>query len=495
MTAARLLLCAGMTGALAAQPRTTSLQLAEGHSLLVALRADVDGDGLTDLGIARREGAAAAKGKRRLAVHLQRKDGAPFVAAPDREFELSDDVVAAGFADFDAAHPGAELLLITPRVIASLAAPDASPKPLGQIELLFQPGHDRQLGDAQAWLRDLDGDGLCDVLLPEPNGYRAGLQRRSEAGTTLLLDPLRLPPRPEATTPSLRARADMRRGERVTIRLDGDEPQLPLLAANAACPRPRVIDFDGDGRLDVVALDRPRLSVFAPNADRRFGAVTFLDVKDAAPARLIEPGFFAELCDFDADRKPELVLCRTEASEGQGYQTSVDILPHPFERARSHLRLQGLVALPQFDDVDGDGTPDLTVGSLRTDSMAALQGSSEDIEAQLTVFLTRNGKPKLPAALAWRTMVSPRTARSQRAVTANFVGDVDGDGVNDLLFQDADRSVQVWKATRRGDSLQLTPFWQTKLPENSRQLQRLAHQPCDDIVIGSERELLHVRLR
>ena len=139
-------------------------------------------------------------------------------------------------------------------------------------------------------------------------------------------------------------------------------------------------------------------------------------------------------------------------------------------------------------------------GSLRTDSLSTnsiekLDGAAGELEAQLTVFLTRNGKPKLPAALTWRTRVSPTTARGQRRVSASFLGDVDGDGVRDLVLQDADRSLQAHRATRRGDALQVTPLWQTKLPDGARLHVRMAHAPCDDVVIAGRSEVLHVRWR
>jgi hypothetical protein len=111
-----------LTAPLATQPGTTTLQLPPQHTLLATLVADVDGDGRADLALGARD-AGKQPARRRLAVHLQRATGAPFVAAPDREVDLPDNVVACAFADCDPAQPGAELVVITPTTIATLSWP------------------------------------------------------------------------------------------------------------------------------------------------------------------------------------------------------------------------------------------------------------------------------------------------------------------------------------------------------------------------------------
>lgn len=477
---------------LPAQPRVTTLQVGKEELVLWARAADVDGDGLADLTVVVRDDKATT---RRLLVFVQKRttDAPPFAALPTQARALEPDVVAVAFVDLDD-QPGAELVLCTPRVLAMTPWPTGEPTALGEIRLLWQPGHARQVVALQDYVRDVDGDGRADLLLPEPDGYRLALQRRDPAGARLRMQPMRVPPASQLPA-LLRGRVDP--GDRSLQVAFGDERNEPLLEVNDECPVPRVLDFDGDGSLDIVALTRPTLHVFAQPSSGVFAAAPSpsFTVGATERTRLLEPMFFADAVDLDADGKGDLVVCRAQTRGGDAFESIVEVWSPPFAEAKARLRLQGLAAPPRFDDVDGDGVPDLTIGTLRTDMLGQLGGNTDEVEAQLNVFLLRAGKPKLPAALTWRTRLSPQAAEGARGVAAEFFGDVDGDGTNDLLLHDSARTLQVLRGRRSGDSVRVEAFWQTALPDGATPPRRMRRTPCDDIVVVAKREILHVRFR
>ncbi len=477
---------------LAAQPRVTTLQVGKDETVLAARATDIDGDGLADLAVAVRVEKTPT---RRLLVFVQNGTAGapPFPAEPSQTRTLEPDVVAFAFADLDGER-GAELILCTPRVIAQAAWPSGNPTALGEVCLLWQPGHAQSIVALQDYVRDLDGDGLADLLLPEPDGYRLALQRRDANGTRLLLQPMRVPAAPQVPA-FLRGRIDP---DDRSLRLSlGETEQKPLLQVSDECPVPRVLDFDGDGDLDVVALNRPTLHVFAQQLGGTFAPTPSTSLAVGATERtlLLEPAFFADAVDFEADGKAELVVCRAQTRGGDAFETIVEIWSPAEKEAKARLRLQGLAAPPRFDDVDGDGAPDLTIGTLRTDMLGQLGRDADDVEVQLNVFLLRAGKPKLPAALTWRTRLSPQAAEGARSVAAEFFGDADGDGTHDLLLHDSARTLQVLRGKRSGDSLRVDPFWHTALPDGARPPLRVPRRPCDDIVVVARREILHVRFR
>ncbi|MDA1220999.1 MAG: VCBS repeat-containing protein [Planctomycetota bacterium] len=452
----------------AQEPQVSYVQFPE-RSIHDVVLADADGDGAGDLVVSLRAG----KDSGREIVWCFRRDGEPAFRAPaDRRLPLPRDVVAFAIADVDPS-PGAELVLLSPtRVVAVVWPRDAeraSYRSLGTFDLLWQPPSTSYAFAFQEGVADLDGDGLDDLVLPRVGGYGIFVQRRDDAGTTFVQSILELPAAVATDRDRNLARFQAQRGSGEIRFGDSGQPQF-LVELTHEVGAPRLVDWNADGRRDVVALVGARLAVFEQAASGRFAAAPSAVVE--LPERgmpLFDPSSFADCVDLDADGHAEFVRAsgRTDEDEvrsvlevhrGRGG----DELPG---EADEKLLLQGFVSAPRFSDVDGDGVRDLVIGSLRTDLVDALAGGgSKAFDAQINVFLGRGGEDALrfrrPVALVHRVQVPTDGLRAADRALIEFVADFDGDGIRDLFLRLGDGVLQVLPVTRRGRGLAVgEPVW------------------------------------
>jgi hypothetical protein len=229
---------AAMAGAAPGDPKdfgtVTTVQVAKAREVLAAHLADMDGDGQADLVV-----ATARRGKRAeraVDVHLRRKNGDPFVAAPDVSLDLPEDVSAIAVGDVHE-DPGAEIVLFA-------ASGAFAWRPKGPDEakfarlvtgsFLWQLPDPKEVVVWAAGVRDVDGDRLADVILPEPDGWRIALQRRGKDGAASfsVVSAPRVPADAlaDATKPMGATRLDARakrKSIRVQITIGGGGEGLP----------------------------------------------------------------------------------------------------------------------------------------------------------------------------------------------------------------------------------------------------------------------------
>lgn len=434
----------------------TTIALEKNETATSALAGDLDGDGLLDLLlVVEREGLP-----QELRAHLRGPAGLQSV--PAWREELAPNVVAYAIADVSPAE-GNEVVLIAPDVVAALQ-PDAPADErftgLAQVELLWQSAPDGPFA-WQAGIVDLDGDGLDDVLLPEAVGYRALLQRRE--GDECVFAPFVLAVETEGLTDELEdlATAFRRLQPEATRESSGS-----LVEISASVPAPFVIDIDGDGRVELVAQNRERRSIWTwsdGSFDRREVTLPFeVDLQ-----RELDVSWACHLGDLDGDGDLETVVLARE-QRGDEDRTQVLVYGESFERPLQVILLQGLITTSRLLDVDGDGALDLVTFGLGDDLFESLRSGVEDeVEFTANVFANEGGQFARRPALVERIAIDPRADDEIIGLCA----DATGDGSCDFLRVTERGRLELIPLLARSSGWRLllsTPVWQHELDSRAR---------------------------
>ncbi len=502
----------------------TTIQLERGRTVKAAALADVDGDGLDDLII-----ATARRNKafdRAIEIHLRRKTGDAFVAAPDFSFDVPQDAVAFAVGDVHE-DAGAEIVIFTAN--GAFAWRPKGPEDAKFVKLvsgsfLWQLADPRELFYWPGGVRDVDGDGLADIVMPEPTGWRVALQRRTKDGRAdfSIVSSPRVPEDDAASDEPIGSRklsAKAKRSEiRVAITIGGDDeddsPQ-DLLSVSESSPAPQFVDFDGDGRVDLVAQTSHDLCVWLQRADGTFGESP--DARYVLPVaadreRRLDVSYASLVADLDGDHRADCVMLagdkrsddvRTQVLVFLQGKSGAPAAASPLFGAKGLptqlVRIAGFAASPQLVDVDGDGRPDLVVGSVRLDGAldVARAAGSGKIDASLYVFKNRGRGFSDHPDLAYEMSIKAEGLRDARSeLLARFFGDVTGDGVRDLLVRDEPEHLRVLMVRRSGDGLAVVeqPLWETHVDAKAQVLvHENARRGPPELLVLEDAQVLHVR--
>lgn len=506
---------------------TTTVTLPKGWKAENATLADVNGDGRDDLLVA--SSRRRPRTVRRVSIHLRRDGRAAFGPTADHTYELTPDVVAFTAADVQPGG-GAELILLTATGAFAwqpTEADDARPERLVRADVLWQGPHPREVLNWDHGVRDLDGDGLVDLLLPEPSGYCVALQRRTTDSTTKQTSHtfhathLRLPdglndPEPMSRGARRMRGKERRRKFRIALGL-GADPELgkgDLFAITDAVPAPVAIDWDADGDLDVVAQTEDELLVWTCR-DGQFSVrpnVTERLPLDVDRSRRLDVSFSSHAAHLDTDRRADCVIL---AGDRRSDDARTQVLVYrQADRSKSRddpggalfredgvpgqaLIVAGFAGVPQIIDVNGDGSTDLVLSSVDVDGIDAISAAASGrIDAKISIYLGRKGVlPRRPNT-SFTISVDAKSMRGQQSVDAAFFGDATGNGARDVLVQPGDGTLAV-KATqrsRKGVSIRDEPVWSTRIADRAEVLE-FERPGGPELLILEAGRVLHVRFR
>lgn len=473
--------------------RTQTMQLEAGRVADVATLADLDGDGRPEI---------------LLAVHQAGKDfarslevwrpGAGGGLAHAEAIALTPDVVAFAHADVRAGG-GEELLLFNAGgVFVWNPGPEARPERLLACEFLWQTADPELVFEWQEGVRDLDGDGLPDLILPEPGGFAIALQRRPRAsgasGDTAgkaawgLVSRVRVPA--DAGDDEEDGDVEGRRGRdsfSLEIRASdrGAERSGPLVSVRERVPAPFWLDWDADSDLDLLLQTARHLHVWLQDPGRGFTDAPQLSLSLPVAAdrtRVLDASYGAHAVDLDLDRRADCVIFagdkRSEDVRTQALfftQSAVAQGPALFGqegRPSSLLVFAGFVAEPVFRDLDGDGYPELVLETVRPDLIDQIRSaSSESIDVDLHVYRNRRGVLARQPDLTRRHAVALDEEGEQES---EFFCDLTGDGLAEFVVRDEPGKLRILMLRSQGPrekstwSLLPQPLWELNVAKDAR---------------------------
>ena len=494
----------------------TTVQLPPEQVLDDAALADFDGDGALDLILASH--ARKQPFERYLRIHHRVSASVCYPPSPDRDLRLHPDVVAFCPGDVTAA-PGAEIVLFTATgafAWSSAAGEKDLPEKLATADFLWQLPHSREVFLWRDGVRDVDGDGLADLFLPEAGGYRIFFQARDGTGATdftrtaYLGVPEYVPAMGRASVAAARDRLKKLRTSLALGEGRGGEPD-DLIRVDDSVPYPVLADFDGDGRSDVLAVTDTELlvwrqgqgGVFREAPDLRLPLPLSIDA-----GRRLDVSFSAHVRDLDGDGRADFVLVAGDRS-AQSARTQVLVYTQAGEavegpgapifgaRPRDAMFLGGFAGLLDLTDVNGDGLPDLVMGSVRVDALDAIRAATKgDLDVDLTVYLNQRGRFSKRPDLNLGFPIPARDVRGAgKTVTARFLGDLTGSGVADLLLRDDPERIRVLAVRRTPRGLDANPraIFDARIEKRAEVRIEPAGSGRPEILVLERSQVQHVR--
>jgi MYXO-CTERM domain-containing protein len=311
------------------------------------------------------------------------------------------------------------------------------------------PGFPIKVGpslEGSAKLVDLDGDRMREIIVPTSDGQLQVLTMKSGTPVALPGFPYRaslldgFDPLPASSSlPSYRNAPAYARGKN-----GGVDPDV----REAFVSSPAVGDLDNDGVLEIVASTwGGTIHVVDATGQARAGFPQRLPLIPSCPLDASKPrpsacmdvknavsrGTFAApvLVDLDADGKLDIVQA---AFDGKVYALRSDGLPlagFPVEvHSPTALRRDRIMSTPAVADLNGDGVPDLVLGSN--------EESSEGVGLVFAVDGRGTKAPEGPYLRNWPLMVPSVNVLpvvAEGIAASPVVTDLDRDGQPDVLLQ------------------------------------------------------------
>jgi hypothetical protein len=431
-----VLLAIVLLAAAAAAPRFVVQSLAVEGEVASVVAADLDGDGRKDLLAVYKTGLPPYQ-KRSFAIFWNRAG----IFAPRPDLTLALDEAEACAFDVGPTSGGLadDLLLVTPRGVSAKSFPGrvgAAPRKLVDHVTLFHQPINGELPRVRL-MHDLSGPGSHDLLVPSL-GSLAIFRRNGD-------------------------RYDKAAELEVDMEVSGGPRRTDGIEVRYGFPALHVIDADGDGLRDVIAVQEDRVAIYRQSPGFSFHPQPDFsrDFSVRTPADHRERGTSAStlIADLDGDGIADLIV-RKQVFEGV---TSAKSTSYVFfgrkdgfsQRPAEVLESEGVTLFQtQLVDLNGDGRPDLVVPYTNFGVFALIRmltAKTAKVDFQIFPFDRRARRfatePISDRELKFRIPLAGDT--DLQAV--NLTADVTGDGKPDLIFGSSEEQLDIYPSVGNGE--------------------------------------------
>ncbi|MHC4390123.1 MAG: FG-GAP repeat domain-containing protein [Planctomycetota bacterium] len=438
---ARIALAAGFAATVAASVASparavgfTEYVFGEGERIVDHAVLDLDGDQRNDFILVR---------GRKVQIHLQTAQGGFDPSNPDQVFNFVDKAILWTFADVTG-DDRPEILFLAGDGVYYYSwrrkRLGFTPRTLFKTTSILDTAS-RDEVRLKDFFIDVDGDGERDLLLPTERGFalHRGLGKKKFSPADLL---------------SMRPDVNVSLGwNRPT-----DDARSTFWYAE-----PKVGDWNGDGKSDVVIYQRRQIVVFLQRAGGRFGPAPTLTMPLEFTGALEEGRFKldlelpTEVDDIDGDGTVEIIASHVGRATTQVYRGGPE--RKDLGRPDALIKLEGITFVQFVTDLDGDGRSDLILA--RTDKPGLLGILTvlitKEVEVELLFFFGRGGGEVLPRVPDERRAIEiPILFSSARrglnvgtSAVLSVLGDFDGDGQNDLILRTGEDKIGLFPGQGR----------------------------------------------
>lgn len=397
--------------------------------ILGTREADFNGDGLIDLAVF----AADASGNRILSAYIQREAGR-FPPAPSQTFMLSPSANVVQCRDLDGDN-AAELYVMDRSGLWRYRFADGQfgeePDHVITVPTIFGGGMENGLLPEKCF-RTVSGRPAA--FLPDYNGFAVWTYADGRFSKLAEL--------PASQRCAVNSRP---------VKLFGDYSPSQASQYIVSIPDVVVHDGNGDGRDDIYLIWPDRLTMYMQNDEGKFGAdrkaeFRFQDVEDGSMLQ-------SQLMDYDGDGRLDLICSRSDGGISGAHTditffNAADILLG--RRVEGHrITLTDACGNLIVGDFNNDGMPELAVPAVELGILSTVQKMiTKKTDVHVLIYpIDNTGQPTKEPTV--RRELSCRLDFEQADPTANirlnWAGDYDGDGLADLVVADGGGQLMFYR--------------------------------------------------